>query len=268
MRGFGVDSADGCSRPTSLREAALRKGQRGVPTRPYSGSLIAPDRTAMPNVVDCLESAWGGAAPLESSRGRRPVKQRHLPRVGDAAALVVDEAMIDRAPRRDQPTDRQLRIADHVGDLKLGSGLGDVEIRAGEQLLQPVADTERQSSDRRDNLEPIVLHVGPQRLGQAPAGAVWCRSPRLTRGSRRSRREVVCTVSLSVQVATAFRRARDSPAPTVAYAANLRKGRDDCRGRGRVRHQGLHGRVLDRGRIFHWTAGDHDANLPLSTILP
>jgi hypothetical protein len=55
------------------------------------------------------------------------MKQRHLPGVGDAAALVVDEAMIGRAASYDQATDRQLRIRDHVGDLKLGSGLRDVE---------------------------------------------------------------------------------------------------------------------------------------------
>ena len=70
------------------------------------------------------------------------MKQRHLPCVGDAAALVVDEAMIGRAPRRDEPPERQLRIDDIVGGLKLGSGLRDVEVRGGEQLLQPVADTE------------------------------------------------------------------------------------------------------------------------------
>ena len=98
------------------------------------------------------------------------MKQRHLPRVGDAAALVVDEAVIGRAPRRDQPTDRQLRIDDHVGDLKLGSGLGDVECLAAEQRLQPVADAERQSSDGRDDPEPLVLHVGPQRPGQCYGG--------------------------------------------------------------------------------------------------
>src|SRR5688572_18509263 len=87
------------------------------------------------DVVDCREAAWGCAAPFESSRRRRPVKQRHLPRVGDAAALVVDEAMIGRASRRDHATDRQLLRADHVGNLKLGSGLCDVECLAPEQGL-------------------------------------------------------------------------------------------------------------------------------------
>jgi hypothetical protein len=67
------------------------------------------------------------------------MKQRHLPRVGNATAFVVDEAVIGRAPRRDQPTYRQLRIDDIVGDLKRGSGLSDIECLAAEQRLQPVS---------------------------------------------------------------------------------------------------------------------------------
>ena len=86
--------------------------------------------------------------------------------MGDAAALVVDEAMIGRASGCDQPTDRQRRIAPHVGDLKFGFRFRDVECPAAEQRLQPVANTERQSPDGRDNLELLGLHVGPQRLGQ------------------------------------------------------------------------------------------------------
>jgi hypothetical protein len=82
----------------------------------------------------------------------------------DAAALVVDKAVLDRAPRGDQPTDRQAPVLDHVGRLELGSGLCDVECLGAEQLLQRVADAERESSDRRDDLEPIVLHVVPKRL--------------------------------------------------------------------------------------------------------
>jgi hypothetical protein len=75
---------------------------------------------------------------------------------------------VSRASRR-QPSDRQLRPAGHGRDLKLGSGLRDVECLAAEQRLQPVADTERQSSDGRDSIQPLVLQVGPQRLGQCPA---------------------------------------------------------------------------------------------------
>ena len=56
----------------------------------------------------------------------------------------------------------QLPIAKDVGDLKRGSGLGDVERLAAEQRLQPVSDAEWQPSDRRDDLEPLVLHVGLQ----------------------------------------------------------------------------------------------------------
>ena len=65
-----------------------------------------------------------------------------MPRVGDAAALIVTR-QYDRVPRRDQPADRQLRIDDHVGDPRLGFGLGEVERLAAEQRLQPVADAER-----------------------------------------------------------------------------------------------------------------------------
>src|SRR4029453_16513905 len=100
----------------------------------YSG------QDGFPNVVDCRQVAWRGTAPLEASRRRPPVKQRDMPRASAAAALIVDEAIFDRAPRRDQPTDRQLRIDNHVGDLKLSSGFGDVECLAAEQRLQPVAD--------------------------------------------------------------------------------------------------------------------------------
>src|SRR5687768_12918232 len=110
----------------------------------------------LPNVVDCRQAAWRGSAPLESGRGRRPVKQRHVPRVGDAAALIIDEAIIVRAPRRDQPTNRQGRDAPFAC-LKPGSGLGDVECLTAEQRLQRVADTEGQSSDGCDNPEPRVL---------------------------------------------------------------------------------------------------------------
>ena len=67
--------------------------------------------------------------------------------MSDAAALVVDEAMIGRASGCDQPTDRQCRIAPHVGDLKFGFRFRDVECPAAEQRLQPVANTERQSPD-------------------------------------------------------------------------------------------------------------------------
>jgi hypothetical protein len=79
--------------------------------------------------------------------------------VGDAAAFVVDEAVIGRAPRRNQTAYRQLRIEHHVGDLKLGSGLGDVERLAAEQRLEFVSDTEWQPSDGRDDPEPFVLQV-------------------------------------------------------------------------------------------------------------
>ena len=69
-------------------------------------ALDHPGQDGVANIVDCLQAAWRGTAPLEASRRRRPVKQRHMPRVGAAAALIVDEAIIDRAPRRDQPADR------------------------------------------------------------------------------------------------------------------------------------------------------------------
>ena len=90
--------------------------------------------------------------------------------MGDASAFVVDEAVIGRAARRDQPTDRQLWIAGHVGDPILGSGLSDVECLAAEQRLQHVSDAKWQPSDGRDDPEPLVLHVGPQPDGQFYGG--------------------------------------------------------------------------------------------------
>src|SRR4029079_11113858 len=78
---------------------------RGLPGPIGGFNRSGQDR--VPNVVDCLEAAWSDTAPLESGRLRCPVKQRDLPRVGDASALVVDEAMIGRAPRRNQPPDRE-----------------------------------------------------------------------------------------------------------------------------------------------------------------
>jgi hypothetical protein len=158
-----------------IREANAGAQPRG-PLSPATAQLPEPglalDRSRqdrVPDVVNGGQAPRRGTAPLESSRGRRPLKQRHMPRVVDTAALVIDEAvMIGRAPRRDQPTNRQLGIDDHIGHLKLGSGLGDVECLAAEQPLQPVADAERQSSDGRDNPEPLVLHVGPQGPGHRP----------------------------------------------------------------------------------------------------
>jgi hypothetical protein len=98
------------------------------------------------------------------------VEQRCLPRVGDAAALVVDEAVVGRAARRHQPTNRQFRIDDDVGDLKRGAGLRDGECLAAEQSLKGVPDAERHSSDGRDDSEPLVLHVSTERHGQGHAG--------------------------------------------------------------------------------------------------
>src|SRR6187549_306384 len=55
-----------------------------------------------PHLVDGRQARRRGAAPFECGRGRSPVKQRGMPRVGDTAALVVDEAVISRAPRPGQ----------------------------------------------------------------------------------------------------------------------------------------------------------------------
>jgi hypothetical protein len=95
------------------------------------------------NVVDCAEAARRGAAPLEPSRRRRPVIQRHMPGVGETAALVVDEAVIGRAAGGDQPADRQIRVDTGPGPLKLGVRLGDVECLAAEQRRHRLADAER-----------------------------------------------------------------------------------------------------------------------------
>ena len=71
------------------------------------------------------------------------MEERHQPGVSATAALVVDEAvMIGRAAARDQSTKRQIRITDHLGGLKRGSGFGDVERPTVEQLLQSVANAE------------------------------------------------------------------------------------------------------------------------------
>jgi hypothetical protein len=93
------------------------------------------------------------------------MKQRHMPRTSTAAALVVDEAVIVRTSRRDQSASSQPGNAGDAVGLKLGSGLRDVEYLTAKQRLQLVADTERESSDGRDDPEPFVLHVGAQFRG-------------------------------------------------------------------------------------------------------
>ena len=93
--------------------------------RTITRACRAFDRPRQDGVLDVPNSrkaARRGAAPLEPSRGGRPVKQRHVPRVSGAAPLVVNEAVIDRAPRRDQPAARQPRIVDRAGVLKLAPG--------------------------------------------------------------------------------------------------------------------------------------------------
>src|SRR5688500_20394251 len=89
-----------------------------------------------------------------------------MPCESTAAALVVDEAVIERALRGDQPAERERWIVDLVGSLKPGAGLGDVacdvELPAGEQRLQGSAHIERQSPDGCDDIEPLELHVLPR----------------------------------------------------------------------------------------------------------
>ncbi len=106
------------------------------------------------------------------------MKQRDLPRVRRAAPLVVDEAVIGRAPRHNQPADRQIRIADLVGGLKRGSGLRDAECLAAEQPLQPFSDTERQAADGRDNPKSVLPEVDPQRPDNSTEDADWLAATR------------------------------------------------------------------------------------------
>ena len=94
------------------------------------------------------------------------MKQRRDPGVRPASALVVDQAVIDRAPGRNQSASRRGGIRDHIRTLELGAGLSDVECRAAEYRLQLVADAERKASDRRHDVEPLALHMGADRLGQ------------------------------------------------------------------------------------------------------
>jgi len=117
----------------------------------------------VPNVIDYRQTGWRGPSPLEAGRVRRPAKKGDAARVGAAPALVVNEAVIGRAPRRNQPAPRPPGTGSAVGALKLRSGLGDVERRTAEQLLQPVPDAVRQSSDGRHHVETLILKVGPQR---------------------------------------------------------------------------------------------------------
>jgi hypothetical protein len=175
---YAGDSANSCfGHEPRLKLLAVPRSVYNVQAQPLKKlpergrALDRSGQDRVSNVVDCPQVAWRSTSPLESGRGRRPVKQRHVPGVEATAALIVNEGVIiSRAPRRDQPTDRQLRIDDHVGDLELGSGLRDVQGLAAEQRLQPIADAERQSSDGRDNLEPLVIQVSPQRPGHCYVG--------------------------------------------------------------------------------------------------
>src|SRR5262245_34336475 len=85
-------------------------------------SFDRPGKASLSNVLDCREAAWGNAAPFESSGRRRPMKQRDLPGMGDAATLVVHEAVILRASGCHESADRQL-TADDISGLILGSRL-------------------------------------------------------------------------------------------------------------------------------------------------
>jgi hypothetical protein len=140
---------------------------RGVTRLPdLRGTLDCAGQDGLPNVVDGRQPASRGGAPLESGGVRRPVKERDPPRVGAPAALVVHETVIGRAAGGDQSTKRQLRVGARGAALELGSGLGDVERLTAEERLQPVAHAEWKTSDRSDNLEPLVPHVVAQRPGQ------------------------------------------------------------------------------------------------------
>lgn len=114
----------------------------------------------MLNVADPRQSARRGAAPLEAGFARRPVKQGDAPGGTGPCALVIDEAVIARAPRCNQPSTRP-----HVAACRLefGAGLGDIERRTVEQLMKCVPDAERQSSDGGHRPETLILQVGPQR---------------------------------------------------------------------------------------------------------
>jgi hypothetical protein len=67
------------------------------------------------------------AAPFEPSRRGRPMKQADDPRERFPRALVVNEAVIDRAAGRNQPASRRVGIRTRIRTLELGAGLGDVE---------------------------------------------------------------------------------------------------------------------------------------------
>src|SRR5687768_10736258 len=95
-----------CDSWVSTRAAAsISEGDEDVRQLPHpAGTLDLSGQGRVPNIADGRQAPRRGTAPLETGLGRRPVKQGHVPGVGVAAALVVDETVIGRAPCRDQPT--------------------------------------------------------------------------------------------------------------------------------------------------------------------
>ena len=136
-------------------------GAAPLPRPLRAGDCPGQDRVL--NVLDPPQPARRGAAPLEAGFARRPVKQGDAPGGLGPCALVIDEAMIGRAPRRGQPAARPPWAARRgVGSLKSGVGLREIERRTAKQLLKCVPDAERQSSDGGHRPEALALQVGPQ----------------------------------------------------------------------------------------------------------
>src|SRR5687767_4590242 len=65
---------------------------RELPDR--GGALDGPGQDRIPKIVDRCQAAGRGTAPHEAGRRRRPVKQRHMPRVRGAATLIMNEAIL------------------------------------------------------------------------------------------------------------------------------------------------------------------------------
>src|SRR5213593_1269296 len=111
-----ANSGEGTIGPTGTALETRVKLLREVSPRPFAGTAQLPEfglaldpfrQDRDPHVVDCHQAPRRATAPLESSLNTIPVTQRHMPRALDTAAPVIDEPVIRRAPRRDQPTNRQ-----------------------------------------------------------------------------------------------------------------------------------------------------------------
>jgi hypothetical protein len=93
------------------------------------------------------------------------VEEHHVPHVSDAAAFVVDQAMVLRASGHTQSPRGQQGVADVVRGLERRARIGHRHRGAAEHPLQLLAHTERQATHGGHDLEALVTHVGENRRG-------------------------------------------------------------------------------------------------------